>query len=73
MFQKNVTSLTETKIAQQQQIKAVQKQLAESKVKIDELTKNLTKDKVDIQNLNQLKSKTEKDLEEQKKNDQSQI
>jgi len=47
--------------------------LAESKVKIEELTKNLTKDKADIEKLNQLKSKTEKDLEEQKKNDDSKI
>jgi hypothetical protein len=37
------------------------------------MTKNLTKDKLDIDNLNKLKSKTEKDLEEQKKSDQSKI
>lgn len=73
MFQKNVTSLTETKIAQQQQIKAVQKQLAESKVKIEQLSKNLTKDKAEIDNLTQLRTKTEQELQSQKKTDQAKI
>lgn len=35
MFQKNVTNLMETKSAQEQKIKLVQKQLTDSKVKIE--------------------------------------
>jgi len=45
MFQKNVTNLIETKTLQEQKIKEVQKQLTESKAKIEEMTKTVAKDK----------------------------
>lgn len=44
MFKNNVTNLMETKSAQQQKITLVQKQLTESKVKIEEMTKTVAKD-----------------------------
>lgn len=73
MFQKNVTNLMETKSAQELKIKLVQKQLTDSKVKIEQMTKTVNKDKDEIAKLNQLKSKTEKELDDQKKTDQAKI